>query len=423
MKRYVFLLIFLVPLVHAENWPQWRGPALNGTSPEKNLPVKWTATENIAWKLPVQSRSGATPIVWGDYLFLSTGEADFEGNLELWCVDRNKGTVLWKKPLGGGNERHRKGNNTSPSPVTDGKTVWAMTGTGVFKAFDFKGNELWSRNIQQEYGRFGQNWGYGSSPLLFEDSLYVQVLHGMHTSDPSYVLRVEAKTGKTLWRVERPSPATRESPDSYTTPAIFKDGKRTELIVTGGDVMTGHDLVSGKELWRGTGFNPTNRQDFRVIASPLVYGGVVYAPTRERPLLAFQLARGEGESPKQIFSFDHGPDVPTPVSDGKYFYSVNDRGVVYALDAKTGTEVYGGQRLRAATYSSSPTLADGKLYITDEDGVTSVVKAGPQFEVLAENPLEGYTLSTPAISDGQIFIRTDKFLYAIGQRVTPSTKK
>jgi len=421
-KHLLWFLILAVPAM-AENWPQWRGPALNGTSPEKNLPVKWSTTENIAWKLPVQSRSGATPIVWGDYLFLSTAEADFEGGLELWCIDRNKGVVLWKKSMGGGNARFRKGNSTSPSPVTDGKTVWVMTGTGILKALDFKGNELWSRDIQQEYGKFGQNWGYGSSPLLYEDSLYVQVLHGMRTKDPSYILRIDAKTGKTLWRIERPSPAIQESPDSYGTPAIFKDGKRTELIVTGGDVITGHDLATGKELWRGTGFNPSNRRDQRIIASPLVYDGIVYAPTRVKPLLAFQLSRPDGESPKQIFSFDHGPDVPTPVSDGKYFYSVNDQGILWALDAKTGAELYGGQRLRASTYSSSPTLADGKLYITDEDGVTSVVKAGPQFELLSENTLEGYTLSTPAVSDGQIFIRTDKFLYAIGKRVAPAAKK
>ncbi len=150
---------------------------------------------------------------------------------------------------------------------------------------------------------------------------------------------------------------------------------------------------------------------------------MVYGPTRVQPLLAFQLAgRKDGEGPKPAFSFTHGPDVPTPVTDGKLFYSVNDQGIVWALDAKTGAEIYGAQRLRPATYSSSPTLADGKLYITDEDGVTSVIKAGPEFQVLAENTLEGYTLSSPAVSDGQIFIRTDKFLYAIGKRSATAKK-
>ncbi len=269
MKR-VFIVALLFSLTaHAGNWPNWRGPDSNGTSPDKNLPVKWSDTdkggENITWKLPVKSRSGATPIIWGDYIFLNTAEADFEGNLEIWCVDRNKGEVLWKRPMGGGNMRARKQNMSSPSPVTDGKTVWVLTGTGVLKAFDFKGNELWARNIQDEYGKFGLNWGYGSSPTLFENTLFVQVLHGMRTKDPSYLLRLDAKTGKTMWRVERPTPAIQESPDSYTTPSIFREGTRTELVVTGGDVMTGHDVATGKEVWRAGGFNPQNRRDFRVI--------------------------------------------------------------------------------------------------------------------------------------------------------------
>ncbi len=406
--------------ISAADWPQWRGPALNGTSPETNLPLKWGEQENVAWKLPVSSRAGSTPIVSGDYIFLMNADADFSGNLEVWCVDRNKGEILWKRPIGAGNRQERKGNMISNSPVTDGKTVWVLTGTGMLKAFDFKGNELWSRDIQKDYGRFGQNWGYGSSPLLYEDSLYVQVLHGMRTQDPSYILRIDAKTGKTLWRVERPTTAHQESPDAYTTPQIYKDGKRTELIVSGGEAVTSHDLATGKETWRGTGFNPTGRGDFRVIASALVYGDMVYVPTRIKPLLAFRFMQGEGESAKQVFSFDHGPDVPTPVCDGKLFYSVNDQGIMWALDAKSGDEVYGGQRLKAATYSSSPTLADRKLYVTNEDGLTSVVKQGAQFEVLAENQLEGYTLSSPAVSEGQIFIRTDKFLYAIGKRAAPA---
>jgi outer membrane protein assembly factor BamB len=418
------LLLALSLWATAAEWPQWRGPELNGTSPEKNLPLKWSDQENIAWKIPVTGRSGATPIVWGDYVFLMSADSDFIGNLEVWCIDRNKGEILWKRPLGGGNRRVNKANMISNSPVTDGKTVWVLTGTGILKAFDFKGTELWNRDIQQDYGRFGQNWGYASSPLLYDDSLYVQVLQGMRTQDPSYILRIENRTGKTLWRVERPSPAKGESPDAYTTPQIYKDAGHTELIITGGDVITGHDLATGKELWRRTGFNPTGRLDNRVIASALVYQGIVYAPTRVKPLLAFQLSdRPDGESPKEIFAFDHGPDVPTPVCDGKLLYSVNDQGIIWALDAKTGADVYGGQRLKSATYSASPVLADGRLYITSEDGLTSVVKAGPQFELLAENQLNGYTLSSPAVSEGQIFIRTDKFLYAIGKRAVTADSK
>ena len=140
-----------------------------------------------------------------------------------------RGAVAWKRPVGGGNNVQRKQNMSSPSPVTDGVGVWMMTGTGILKAFDFKGTELWVRDIQKEYGRFGLNWGYASSPLLHEDALYVQVLHGMRTDDPSYLLRIDKKTGRTVWRVERPTDAQQESPDAYSTPALLKYGTATEI--------------------------------------------------------------------------------------------------------------------------------------------------------------------------------------------------
>jgi outer membrane protein assembly factor BamB len=387
---------------------------LNGISAEKNLPVRWSTTENITWKLAMPERSGATPIVWGDHVFLNVGEGS---GLSLWAVDRASGAVRWKRPLGDGNRRMMKQQMSSPSPVTDGRSVWVMAGTGVLKAFDFGGKELWARDIQAEYGRFGLMWGYASSPLLFEDSLYVQVLHGMHTDDPSYLLRIDKATGKTVWRVLRPTKARFESPDAYTTPALLRYGNSTEIVITGGDVVTGHEPATGKELWRADGLNPTNNGSFRIVASPVVHGDLLFAPSRERPLLALKAGgRGDVTASHVLWSFNNGPDVPTPVTDGTYLYSINDRGILYVLDAKSGKPVYGPQRLRNATYSGSAVLADGKIYITDEDGVTTVIRSGPKFELLAENDLQDYTLSSPAISDGQIFVRTASFIYAIGQR-------
>ena len=398
----------------AENWPQWRGPNLDGTSGERDLPVKWTVQENVAWKLPVPDRSGSTPIVWDERIFLNVAEGD---NIELWSVDRKDGTVRWKRPLGGGNVLMRKHNMSSPSPVTDGATVWVMTGTGILKAFDFEGKEKWGRDIQKEYGAFGLNWGYASSPLLHEDALYVQVLHGMKTDEPSYVLKVDKKTGKTLWKVDRPTDAVRESPDSYTTPALVRRGKEVEIVVSGGDCVTGHDPSTGKELWRANGLNPEKNGNYRVVASPVVLGEMVVVPTRVKPLLAVKAGgRGDVTQSHRVYSYDNGPDVPTPVSDGTHLYIVNDKGIVYCLDARTGKEVYAQQRLKPGTYSASPVLADGRIYVTSEEGVTTVFKAGPTFEVVAENAFDEYTLSSPAISGGQIFIRTAKQLYAIGQR-------
>jgi outer membrane protein assembly factor BamB len=429
MRRRFALVLFTIALstivslgiVTADNWPQWRGPALNGVSDEKNLPVKWTTEENVTWKLAMPAWSGSTPIIWGNYIFLNASEGEYnktvKGDIHLLCVDRTKGTILWKKLLGAGDVKMRKQNMSSPSPVTDGRTVWVMTGTGVFKAFDFKGNELWTRDIQKDHGKFGLNHGYASSPLLYKDSLFVQVLHGMKTDDPSYVMRIDKKTGKTIWRVERPTQAITESPDSYATPALLSYGNNVEIVVLGGDCVTGHDLATGKELWRGGGLNPNNNPMYRVIASPVAFDGVIYAPTRVKPLTAFRAGgRGDITTSHRIWQFQNGPDVPSPVTDGKYFYSVSDNGVAWCLDAKTGQEVYGRQRLKTGTYSSSPVLADGKIYITSEEVATTVYKAGPQFEILAENELNEYCLSSVAISNGQLFIRTASYLYCIGKR-------
>jgi outer membrane protein assembly factor BamB len=404
----------------AENWPAWRGPGMNGVSAEKGLPLKWSPTENIAWKVPMPGRSGSTPIVWGEHIFLNMATADGAGDLELWALDRGDGRIRWKRRIAGGNHIERKQNMSSPSPVTDGHTVWVMTGVGVLKAFDFEGKELWARDIQKDYGRFGQSYGYASSPLLRDGALYLQVLHGMRTDDPSYILRIDATSGKTVWRVERPTHAVMESPDSYTTPvALASDTtEKFEVVVTGGDVVTAHDPSTGSERWRMNGLNPSNNPNYRIIASPLIVGDVVIAPTRERPMLAIKAGgRGDITATHRLWSFNNGPDVPTPVSDGTLVYSVTDRGVAYALDVRTGAAVYGPQRLRPDSYSASPVLAEDRIYITSEnDGVTSVYRAGPRFELLAENPLHDYCLSSPAVSEGQIFIRTTGHLWAIGTR-------
>lgn len=404
--------------VSAENWPQWRGPLATGATTETGLPEKWsTATgENIAWKLPMPSRSGATPIVWNNTIFLNVAQQPDSGDLELWSLDRASGKVNWKKPVATGNFKINKQNMSSPSPVTDGRTVWVLTGLGILKAFDFKGTELWSRDIQKDYGQFGLNWGYAASPLLHEGMLYIPVLHGMKTDDPSYVLKIDGKTGKALWRVERPTDALVESPDAYTTPALLQYDKTKEIVVTGGDVVTGHDLATGKELWRAEGLNPGKARNYRIVASPIVAGGLVIAPTRIRPMIAIKPGgRGNVTATHTAWTFDRGPDVPTPATDGKLLYSVDDRGVIHVLDVATGAVVYGPERLKPAIYSASPVLADGKIYVTNEEGLTSVFRAGPKFELIAENPTEEYTLSTMAVSNGQLFLRTEKHLYAIGK--------
>ena len=483
--RSVLLMIVVLKLSMtstgwAQNWPHWRGPTHDGVSLETDLPVSWGAeckagspaaasadqpapppqaapsappagrgrgrgfgggfggfgegrpivsnickdfdTKNVAWKLPLPAYSGSTPIIWGDTIFLNVATAANSGAIELWAVDRNKPEVKWKRPIVDANHMERKQNMSSPSPVTDGRHVWVMTGLGVFKAFDFDGKEIWSRDLQADYGKFGLNWGYASSPLLRPDALYVQVLHGMKTDDPSYVVKIDRMTGKTVWRVERPSPAVRESPDAYTTPTWIEVNGRAELIITGGDVLSGHDPATGKEYWRADILNPTRNTSYRIVASTTIVDGLIIAPSRNDPIVAVRPGgNGDVAATHVAWKFAQGPDVPTPVSDGKLLYIVRDNGVVFALDVKTGQTVYGPVRLPAGTYSASPVLADGKIYVTtEEEGQTTVFRAGPKFEILGSNTLLGdcspYCLSTVAVSEGQLFIRSSSYLWAIGQR-------
>ena len=397
------------------NWPQWRGPELNGVSGERNLPLRWGAQENVAWRLPLPGLSASTPVVWGDRVFLNVPEGE---EIYLWCVDKKRGALVWKKPLRGGAPAlrvHPKHNPSTPSPVTDGRSVYVLTGYGALRGFDFEGRETWARDLQRDYGRFGLSFGYASSPLLYEDSLYVQVLRAARSNEPSYVLRIDKRTGKTLWKMDFPADALKAA-ESYSTPTILRHGKAAELVVNGSDQVTGHDLATGRELWRVGGLSP-EAQPSRIASSPVAADGVVYAPAAGRPLVALRAGgRGDIAASHQLWSSRNGPDIPSPVTDGKYFYIVNDKGIARCLDAKTGREVWGPERLKPGNYSSSPVLADGRLYVVSEEGVTTVLKAGPQFVVLAENPLNDACLSSPAVSGGQIFIRTAHYLYCIGER-------
>lgn len=419
MRTVLALVLCLVScgVAGAGNWPQWRGPDLDGSSPETGLPLEWGPEENVVWKLPLPAAGGASPIVWDDRIFVMVSyDADKNDAIELWCVSRRDGEVMWKRRVSNGNVGSRKHDMASPSPVTDGAHVWALTGTGVLKSFDVEGNERWSRDLQKEYGRFGLMWGYASSPLLHDGTLYVQVLHGMKTDEPSYVLAIGAETGKNRWRIERPTEARVESPDSYATPVIYRHDDRRELAISGGDAVTGHDPATGKELWRATVLNPDDDPSWRIVTTPIYAGGLLVASGKRKPLVALRPG-GTGDVSRSHVAWrrDRSTDVPSPVSDGKLLYVVTDRGIATAYELATGETVWGPERLETGNHSASPVLADGRVYTTDEEGVTAVFAAGAEFRLLARNELSGFTLGSPAISDGQIFLRTADYLYAIGR--------
>ncbi len=425
IARVVCILALFPHGIHADNWPQWRGPQQNGVSSARNLPVSWNLEKNIIWKTELPSWSGSTPVIWKDRIFLTSPspaqrpEEREPGGPEIFvlCLSKLDGSERWRYKLDEGNELWRKHNNTSPSPVTDGAHVWVVTGNGVVTCLGMDGKAVWTRSLQKDYGDFGLNFGYASSPILYDNKLILQVLHGMRTDDPSYIVALDAGNGKEVWREARATDAVWESPDSYTTPALLKQGGKTQIVITGGDCVTGHDPETGREIWRAEGLNPERRGNYRIVASPVVVGEMIYAPTRRRPLLALA-AGGTGDiSDNVVWKWEGAgaPDVPTPACDGKYFYMVDDRGLATCLDAKTGAVVWGAERTAQGVVSASPHLADGKLFLLNEYAVTTVLAAGPKFEVLATNELDGtYTLSSPVSSGSQLFIRTATHLYCIG---------
>lgn len=451
------MLLVVLGQSHAaasENWPQWRGPNANGVSDSTGLPTTWSLekNENIVWKTPLPSWSGSTPIIWGDNVFVMSpspqeppsenagaaearpapadGKKGFGGKggkarrdpggqqIYLICISKKDGRIRWQRQLDDRNATYMKQNASSPSPVTDGKHVWAVTGNGVVSALDFDGNVVWKKDLQKEYGEFGLNWGYGSSPLLFNGRLIIEVLHGMKTDDPSYLVALEGGTGKAVWRQERPTDAPRESPDSYTTPVVARVNGEPQIVVAGGDYLTGHDPKTGRELWRAGGLNPTQSPVFRTVNSPVVSDSMIFIGARQKPVLAFKIGAG-GVSDKDVawkWDEDGGPDVPTPVTDGKYYYMVADNGVITCVDAKTGKQIYRNRLSVGATIDSSPVLADGKLYITGENAVTVVLAAGPEYKELARNELDGtFTMSSLAVSGQQLFLRTSTHLYCLGK--------
>lgn len=452
MKRLLLTFILIAAVLGVslaeDNWPHWRGPLHNGISDATNLPINWSLTEHIVWKTELPSWSAATPIIWGNRIFITSpskaepkpepkpveqpaqkeqtqGRSRAQrpsrdpggSKLFLFCISKTDGKVLWQRELDNKNQVHNKQNDSTPSPVTDGQNVWVVTGTGKVFCFDMDGQPVWNKDLQKDYGPFGHNWGYGSSPLLHDGSLFVEVLHGMRTDDPSYIVSYEAKSGKVQWRQERPTDAERESPDAYTTPVVLKNQGQTQIVISGGDYVTGHDFKTGEEIWRAAGLNPLKRSNYRIVPTPIIVDGIIYAPTRKTPLLALKVG-GTGDITESHLVWRYegsaAPDVPSPVSDGIYFYMVDDRGLVTCLDAKTGTVIWGPEATTEGIVSASPILTDGKLYIINENGVTSIVSVGKEFKLLATNELDGtYTLASPAVSGSQLFIRTSTHLYCI----------
>ena len=428
-----FATVCLGGSLGAENWPHWRGPHFNGSSTEQKIPADFSQTNHVAWVALLPGPSAATPIIWGDHVFVSSTDLRTK-TLHALALDRRTGKELWNHEIASGFKLDDKSNLASPSPVTDGQLVCFLYGTGDLVAFDFSGKKLWARNLQKDYGQFTYQWTYGASPTLFDGKLFIQVLqrnvpvHGRGQKDgpnDSYLLALAPESGQELWKHIRPSEAHEESHEAYSTPIPFEHAGRREILVTGGDCITGHSLKDGAEFWRWGSWNPTRITHWRLVPSPVTGGGVVLAcAPKGAPVFAVK-AGSQGDlddsglawtSPEREIS----SDVGTPLFyQGRYYVVNGDKKNIARIDPATGKADWIGELGTRVKIESSPTGADGKIYFQNFRGEVFVVAAAPEFKLLHVAAMgdedDNDLRATVAVAQGSLFIRTGSKLYCVGE--------
>ncbi|MGZ8898741.1 MAG: outer membrane protein assembly factor BamB family protein [Limisphaerales bacterium] len=415
--------------VTAADWPQWRGPNFNGFTEEKGLPTEWTK-ESAAWTLDMPGPSASTPVVLGDKVFVSTVDLQNK-SLQAMCLDRKTGKVLWNNKTGDGINRDPLSNFSSPSPVADKDRVIFFYGNGTLVAFDHVGKELWNKSITQDYGDFAFQWTFASSPLLHGGKLYLQVLqrdtpvHGKgKQGGESFLLAMDPGTGKELFRHVRPSEAAAESLEAFSTPIPFKHQDREEILIVGGDCITGHDPASGKELWRWGSWNPNRIGHWRLVPSPVAGGGVILAcAPKNSPVFAVKAgAKGTLDDSALAWKSEKREvtsDVATPLfMDNDFFILAEDKRILSRVEAATGKVKWSTDLPGRKKYEASPTGVDGKIYLMNFAGDVVVVdpKEGKILNTVAMgDESDDKTRSTVVASHGQLFIRTNKKLFCIGK--------
>jgi len=425
LAAFVLLITFVIhttvsKVVTAENWGSWRGPNRNGISLETALPTKWTKSENILWRTALPGPSGATPVLWGDQIFLTSVD---DQDLLLLCFGK-EGKEQWRRKIGEGNQNARgdEGNSASPSPITNGVHVWALMGTGDLACFTTSGEEVWKLNLQDQYGKFNIQFGMSSTPVLYENRLFLQLIHGDGNPDTqeAMVIAIDASTGENIWKSGRVTGASRENEHSYSSPILYEFGGLTYLITHGGDYTIAYNLSDGSERWRLGGLNPQGADyhpTLRFVASPAANDGLIVCPTAKNgPVFAVAGdRRGDltGSDAVRWVRAMNTPDVPSPIIHDGLVYLCRENGMMLVLDQATGDEVY-QERTHSHRHRASPVLAGDHVYLTSRDGVVSVLKTGREFELIAQNELGESVSSSPVISDGTIYIRSFDALWAIG---------
>tara|TARA_B100000745_G_scaffold31559_1_gene19869 strand:- start:31 stop:1299 length:1269 start_codon:yes stop_codon:yes gene_type:complete len=419
--RLVVLFFFVAGLIRAENWPGWRGPSGDGVSAGKGIPTKWSSTENIAWKIAVPGEGHSSPIVWGDKVFLTSSLTEKNKRI-LLCIDRLSGQTVWQRDVVQSPPEtiHRLNSRASGTPATDGKQVYVTfmraegdeviapnvgserlitPGKIIVAAYDLDGNEKWKTNV----GDFVSAHGFNTCPVLFEDLL---ILNGDHDGD-AYLVALDRQSGRQRWRTRREN-KTR----SYVTPIIREIDGITQMILSGSLCIASYDPRNGKRHWIVDG--PTEQ----FVASMVYDGKYVFATGGypERHTLAIRPGgKGNVTDTHIAWRTTRGAAyVPSPIISGRYLLMVADSGIASCFEARTGKRHW-MERLPGG-HSPSPVSADGLVYFVSDRGVTTIIRPSETFAVIAKNELGEPVSASPAISQGQIFLRTHQHLYCIGSK-------
>ena len=387
----------------AAYWPRWRGPSGQGLVVGTGYPDTWSDTENVLWRTDVPGRGNSSPIVWGNRIFLTTSY-DGGRRLSVLAYDRTTGAQLWERfaPEGTVERVHQKNGHASATPATDGERIYVSFGSRGLVAFDLDGELVW----HQDLGPMGNYHGTAGSPLLYKDRV---ILYQDHSRN-SFVAAFDTRSGRELWRTPR------DARVGWGTPIAVRVGDHDEIIVSSQNRVQAYDPQTGSELWRCGG------NLFEVIPTPVVgYGMLFCSSGRAGPTLAIRPGgRGDVTDSHLVWTSPKGsPFVPSPILYGEHLYMVNDMAsIATAFQATTGEVLWQG-RLGVAQregFSASPVALDGKVFFTNDEGDTFVLRAGAEFDLLHVNRLNVRTLASPALVDGRWYFRTERHLLAIGRQ-------
>ena len=411
-------LLFSATLIHAENWPQFRGPTHQGISAEKNVPLHWSSTSNVLWKAAIPGESWSSPVVWDDRVFVTTATESGQ-SCRVLSLDAKSGRILWDKEAFQQVPRHKQARHTfaTPTPATDGERVYACFGDGSFAALDFAGAIVWTN---RDYPFYGEH-GLGTSPILHRGLLIMardgssegddKKLGWQKPWDQSYVVALDTKTGKERWRGRRGL-----SRISHGAPNVWDHDGKTEVVSEAGDVVQGFDFQTGERLWTseviGEGKVPSVVLGEGLAFTSGGWGG-------KETIKAFRLGgKGDFKGSNLVWEQKKGmPKVPSMLYVRPYLFAIADGGVATCMKANTGELLW--QERVGGNFSASPVSAAGRIYFLGDNGETTVIEAGPEFKVLAKNPLGERAQASPAFSRGCVFLRTADHLYCVAETNAP----